>query len=129
MTWTCARPLSAPRNHSSAGRCSGRSKWWDLYSDRGRGRDCSTATTSAASGTPRSTLAWVITGEAGSRRLLPEKPDSSHAISTHDDWLVIRHGLQAEGLHAVARRHDDGRDQAGRSAISERQRSEQTCDS
>jgi hypothetical protein len=58
-------------------------------------------TTSAASGTARSTLAWVITGEAELRRLLPENPDSSHAISTHDDWMVIRQELQAEGLHAT----------------------------
>jgi hypothetical protein len=42
----------------------------------------------------------VIAGEAGSRRLVPENPDSSHAISTHDDGMVIRHELQAEGLHA-----------------------------
>ncbi len=58
-------------------------------------------TTSVASATARSTLAWVSTGEAGSRRLLPENPDSSHAISTHDDSMVISHELQAEGPHAT----------------------------
>ena len=37
----------------------------------------------------RSVLAWTSTGERGSRRLLPENPDSSHAISTHDEEMVM----------------------------------------
>src|SRR5262245_25194216 len=108
MTWTWPRPRSAVRNHSRAGRCCCRSTWLDLYSERLRGVDRRTATTSAASATVRSTLAWVITGEVASRRLLPEKPDSSQAISIHGG-MVIKKELPGEGLHAVSRRGDGTR--------------------
>lgn len=44
--------------------------------------DRSAMVSSTASSVRRSTLACVISGRAGSSRLVPEKPDSSHAIST-----------------------------------------------
>jgi hypothetical protein len=47
-----------------------------------RNPDRSAAISPAASPTLRSTLACVITGVAAWRRLVPENPDSSHAIST-----------------------------------------------
>jgi hypothetical protein len=47
-----------------------------------RNPDRSAETSPTASPTRRSTLACVITGVAGSSRLVPENPDSSQAIST-----------------------------------------------
>ncbi len=82
--WTCARPLSAARNHSSASPAFGpRRNCPDLNSfGEHRNPDRSAAISSTASPTLRSTLACVITGVAGSSRLVPENPDSSQAIST-----------------------------------------------
>ncbi|MEE3920522.1 hypothetical protein V2I01_26770 [Micromonospora sp. BRA006-A] len=76
-------PRSADRNHFTASAASRRRRnCRDLTSSgENRNPDRSVRISPAASSRLRSVLAWTITGVAGSSRLVPEKPDSSQAIS------------------------------------------------